>query len=80
MAKNGSANLVFAILLLSAGSLTIGDTRLLPFTVTPVDKELADKVDTDLNQVKFFEKQEDAQALATKIKAAADAKNTPPKS
>lgn len=78
--KKVPANVLFAVLLLSAGSLTIGDVRLTPFDVVPVPPELAEKVDTDVNPVKFFKEEEPAKALAAKLRAEDEAKKKPPKS
>jgi hypothetical protein len=73
-------NILFAVLTMLAGSLTLDTVRLTPFQVVPVPPELAAKVDSDVNPVKFFDKKEDAQALADKLKAEAAAKaKQPPK-
>lgn len=76
--KSETQNFLFAILTAPAGSLTLDTVRLTPFQVAPVPKELADKVDTDVNPVKFFDKKEDAQALADKLKAQAAEKAKQP--
>ena len=81
MAKDSStatSGMVFALFLLIAGSLTIGDIRLTPFQVTPVPKELADKVDTDENPVQFFDTEEAAKKKVADLKAQAEARKPKP--
>jgi hypothetical protein len=76
VAKNTEV-MMFAVLLALSGSLTIGDTRLVPFQAAAVPQELADKVDTDVNPVRFYGTQEEAEAAVAKLKADAAAKAKP---
>jgi hypothetical protein len=69
-----NGNVLFAVLLAIAGSLTIGGTRIVPFQATAVPKEVADRVDKSVNPVQFFESEDEAKAEAAKWRAKAEEK------